>query len=355
MIMAGGTGGHVYPALAVAERLRARKVPLFWLGTAHGLEARVAPEAGIELLTIRISGVRGKGTRRLLIAPAAILLALLQALRVCRKRRPILALGMGGFASGPGALAAWLLRIPLLVHEQNRIPGITNRALAHVATQVMQGFPDTFKAGALTTGNPVRAGIARLADVGTRAEGSTDTSLLKVLVLGGSQGAHRLNRVVPLALERLQRQRDLSVLHQCGRAHLTETEQFYAGLALQDVRVEAFITDMTSAYRWADLVICRAGAMTLAELCAAGLPSILIPLPHAVDDHQTANARYLSQAGAALLLPEDALTGARLAELLEQVCGGAHTLPGLAVCARKLARPDAAQKVAARCLEYIDA
>ena len=351
MIMAGGTGGHVYPALAVAEYLRARGVSLFWLGTTRGIENRVVPQQGIELLTVRVSGVRGKGLRSKLAAPLKVLAAILQALYICIRRRPAAALGMGGFASGPGGIAAWLLRIPLLIHEQNRVAGTTNRILARFAVKIMQGFPGTFeaRAGAVTTGNPVRRQIADLAGRETSASAS---GRLNVLVLGGSQGARKLNRMAPPALDRLQRRMKLNVRHQCGERHLAETQRVYDGLQLDQVRLDPFIDDMASAYEWADIAVCRAGALTIAELCAAGLAAILVPFPYAIDDHQTANARYLRDAGAALLLPEDELTEAGLENLLWQLVSTGDRLSELARNSRSCAFPDAAQAVGALCLEH---
>ena len=351
MIMAGGTGGHVYPALAVAEYLRARGVSLFWLGTTRGIENRVVPQQGIELLTVRVSGVRGKGLHSKLAAPVKILTAILQALYICIRRRPAAALGMGGFASGPGGVAAWLLRIPLLIHEQNRVAGTTNRILARFAAQIMQGFPGTFgdRSGVVTTGNPVRRQIADLAG---RETGASASGRLNVLVLGGSQGARKLNLVAPLALDRLQRRMKLNVRHQCGERHLAETQRVYDGLQLDQVRLDPFIDDMASAYEWADIAVCRAGALTIAELCAAGLAAILVPFPYAVDDHQTANARFLRDAGAALLLPEDELTETGLEDLLWQLFGTEDRLSELARNSRSCAFPDAAQAVGALCLEH---
>lgn len=376
MIMAGGTGGHVYPALAVAEYLRAQGVSLFWLGTPRGLENRVVPQQGIELLTVRVSGVRGKGLRSKLAAPVKVLAAIFQALYICIRRRPAAALGMGGFASGPGGIAAWLLRIPLLIHEQNRVAGTTNRILARFAAKIMQGFPGTFgdRTGVVTTGNPVRRQIADLAGRETRGQSKITPSRandpdgedftltppsaasapgrLNVLVLGGSQGARKLNRVAPPALDRLQRRMKLNVRHQCGERHLAETQRVYDGLQLDQARLDPFIDDMASAYQWADIAVCRAGALTIAELCAAGLAAILVPFPYAIDDHQTANARFLRDAGAALLLPEDELTETGLEDLLWQLCSTGDKLSELARNSRSCAFPDAAQVVGALCLEH---
>ena len=351
MIMAGGTGGHVYPALAVADYFRAKGVPLFWLGTAQGLEARVVPEQNIELLTIRIGGARGKGLLRLLLAPGAAFIAVLQALCLCLRRRPAAALGMGGFASGPGGIAAWLLRVPLLIHEQNRIPGTTNRILARFATKIMQGFPEAFSPGrqAVTTGNPVRQEIANLPATKPRVANGPPGAL-RVLVLGGSQGARKLNQIVPQGLKGLSRRTRLEARHQCGRGQDNETAERYRNLGLETVRVEPFITDMAAAYAWADVAICRAGALTIAELCAAGLASVLVPFPHAIDDHQTANARYLSERGGAALLPENELTAERLEALLAELAV-ADKRRDMARKAKALARPGAAEAVGRFCLE----
>jgi len=384
MIMAGGTGGHVYPALAVADYLRDQGVPLFWLGAPRGIENRVVPAHGIELLTVKVSGVRGKDWRRKLMAPLTILGAIAQALRICRQRRPAAALGMGGFASGPGAIAAWLLRIPLLIHEQNRVAGTTNRILSRFAVKIMQGFPGTFRDSAkvITTGNPVRRAIVDLSAApsgGSAARGQSNITLgrggapgraevtptpaaptrapaqLNVLVLGGSQGARQLNRLAPRGLNRLQHRLKVNVWHQCGARHVAETQRVYAGLQLDQPRIDPFITDMAAAYSWADIAVCRAGALTIAELCAAGLPSILVPLPHAIDDHQRANASYLCDAGAAVLLPESELTETAVAELLWQLCGTNNRLSAMAQQARQCAFPAAAQAVGSLCLEYAHA
>lgn len=351
MIMAGGTGGHVYPALAVADYFRSKDVPLFWLGTAHGLESRVVPEKGIELLTVRISGIRGKGISSLLFASVKIFIAVLHAGYICLRRRPALVLGMGGFASGPGGIAAWLLRIPLFIHEQNRIPGTTNRLLARFAVKVMQGFPGTFKPGpkVVTTGNPVRKEILGLSGLKTRGIDKAPGEL-NVLVLGGSQGAKKLNEALPAGLARLKQKFRIAVRHQCGQGHLDETRRRYRELDFDTVKIEPFIADMAAAYGWADIVICRAGALTLAELCAAGLASILIPFPFAIDDHQAENARYLSERGAAILLPEDELTGEKIEGLLVELCATKSRLLNVAEKASELACPDAAETVGLLCL-----
>ena len=351
LIMAGGTGGHIYPALAVAAYLRTHDVPLLWLGTRRGLEARLVPEAGYPLLTITISGLRGKNVATLLLAPFKLLLALWQSVVLMLRIRPAAVLGMGGFASGPGGVAAWLLRVPLLLHEQNAILGLTNRLLAPLASCWLEAFPGTFgRAAAIHTGNPVRAAIAALAAPRERLD--RRAAPLRLLVLGGSLGAATLNRLVPEALAGLaaEAHAEIAVWHQCGDQHYAETAARYAGEKV-DARVEPYIDDMSAAYAWADLVVCRAGAMTIAELAAAGLGAILVPYPHAVDDHQTANAEFLRAAGAAVLVPERELTPPRLASLIRELGAARARLMAMAVAARQLARPDAAEQVGDACME----
>lgn len=351
MVMAGGTGGHIYPALAVADRLREQGVPLLWLGSRRGMENRIVPPTGISLLTIAVSGLRGRGPWSMLMAPFKLLYALLQALSIIARTRPAAVLGMGGFASGPGGLAAWLLRIPLLVHEQNAIAGYTNRILAPLATRLMEAFPNSFqRRSAIHTGNPVRADIAAI-DAPPRRRGD---DALHVLVLGGSQGARALNQNLPAALALIGNGIAISIWHQSGADKLEATREGYRGAALPatiSVRVDAYIEQMAEAYRWADLVICRAGAMTIAELSAAGVASVLVPFPYAVDDHQSANARYLASAGAALLLQESELNPARLAAVLTEFAGEPERGARMAVSARALGRPQATEAVAALCME----
>jgi UDP-N-acetylglucosamine--N-acetylmuramyl-(pentapeptide) pyrophosphoryl-undecaprenol N-acetylglucosamine transferase len=350
LIMAGGTGGHVFPALAVAAELTGLGVPVAWLGTDQGLEARVVPAAGYSLTPIRVSGLRGKGLLRVFFAPFMLSIALLQALRVFLRLRPLVVLGMGGFAAGPGGVIAWLLRCPLLIHEQNSVPGLTNRLLAPFARVVFEGFPGSMPASrqAVAVGNPVRAGIAALAAPETRLAGRSGA--LRLLVIGGSLGAQALNRVVPQAIARLPAAMRPQVHHQTGQAQVAGVQQRYRELGC-NARVEAFIEDMAGAYAWADLVVCRSGALTVAELAAAGVASILVPYPHATDDHQTGNARYLADAGAALLMPQVNLSEEWLSGTLSRFSGHRETLLAMAQRARELARPDAARRVALLCLE----
>lgn len=346
LITAGGTGGHVFPALAVAEQLRGAGVPVVWLGTRRGLEAELVPAAGIPVEWLSVVGLRGTGPGRLVTAPLMLVRALLQALAVLNRLRPRLVLGMGGFVSGPGGVAARLLGIPLLIHEQNAIAGTTNRWLARLAKRVLQALPDTFP-NAETVGNPVRATIAALPSPSERF--ASRHGPVRLLVLGGSQGARALNQLVPAALARLATDRRPEVRHQAGGRMLEEARAAYQ-VSDVEVRLEPFIEDMAQAYGWADLVLSRAGALTVAELAAAGVGAVLVPFPHAVDDHQTANARFLERAGAARLLPQTELDAQRLAAVLDELLGDRDRLLAMAEAARGQARPDAAEQVARICL-----
>ena len=347
LIMAGGTGGHVYPALAVAENLRERSQEVVWLGTQRGLEARVVPAAGIDIEWISIRGLRRKGLLALVIAPLQLGWALLQSLNVIRRRRPRAVLGMGGFASGPGGLAAWLTFRPLVIHEQNAVPGLTNRLLARLARVVLQAFPGSFNRPAETVGNPVRKSIAELPSPAERF--AQRSGPIRLLVLGGSQGALALNRTVPEALALLDASSRPLVRHQCGERTLATAEAQYRRLGV-DAELPEFIEDMAEAYGWADFVVCRAGALTVAELCAAGLGAIFIPYPAAVDDHQTANARAMQDEGAALIIAEQDLTPERLAAEIRD-WSDRNRLLERANAARSLAHPDALERITAVCME----
>ena len=344
LIMAGGTGGHVFPALAVAEILRAQSHDVVWMGTAAGLEARVVPQNRFPLETIEVQGLRSSGLGRLVRAPLTLARALLQAVRIVRRLRPAVVLGMGGFASGPGGVAAWLLRRPLVVHEQNAAAGLTNRLLARLARRRLQAFPDALP-GAATVGNPVRESFAALPAPDARMSGRE--APLRLLVVGGSQGARALNTIVPAALGRLPAG-TYEVRHQGGRT-VEAAERAYADAGRQ-ARIEAFIEDMAEAYGWADLVVSRSGAMTVAELAATGVASILVPFPSAVDDHQTRNAQHLVDAGAAVRIAESALTPERLAGILSEHADRARLL-GMARAARAAAAPDSGRRIADACLE----
>lgn len=349
LIMAGGTGGHVFPALAVADELRLRGIPVVWLGTKAGIESRLVPQAGYPIEWMSITGLRGKGFSTLLFAPVRLVMACWQAFRVLVKRKPGVVLGMGGFVSGPGGLMAWLLRKPLLVHEQNAIAGLTNKILARLATVVLQAFPGVFNS-AVTTGNPVRTSICSLDQPETRfAQHRQDSDRLHVLVVGGSLGAVKLNEIIPQALAVIDGSKRPEVVHQTGMKNIDSASALYSAAGVE-AKVEAFIDDMPAAYQWADLVICRAGAMTVFELAAAGVASILIPYPHAVDDHQTFNAQYLESAGAAIIRQQNELTAEWLAGVITDFSANRSKLLEMAVAARKLAMPDSAKHIADACL-----
>lgn len=348
MILAGGTGGHVYPALAVAYELRGLGHEVVWMGTRNGLEARVVPAAGIPMTWLKVSGLRGKGALAWLLAPARLLVALAQAFAILWRCRPRAVLGMGGFTAGPGGLMAVCLRCPLIIHEQNAIAGLTNRWLAPLARRVLEGFPGTFKRKATHTGNPVRAEITALEPPERRFAGRKGP--IRLLALGGSQGARALNTVLPEAVARLSVSRRPEIWQQTGPALLEAAREAYRKTGVT-VRLEPFIDDMAAAYGWADLVLCRSGALTVAELAAAGVGAILVPFPHAVDDHQTANGRFLADCGAARLIPETDLAAARLANLLEDLGANRPRLLAMAMAARRQAQPQASRTVAEICLE----
>ena len=347
MILAGGTGGHIFPGIAVAQALREREVPVVWMGSAGGMETRLVPAHGIAIDTLRIRGLRGKGTLTLLAAPFKLVRAVFEALAILRRQHPRSVLSMGGFAAGPGGVAAWLLRRPLIVHEANRAPGFTNRLLARIARRVLCGFPDSFARGGEVVGNPVRAEVAALPPPAQRFAGRNGA--MRVLVLGGSQGARGLNAAVPKAIAQLH-EMEIVVRHQCGEALRAEAEAAYAQAGVE-ATIEPFIHDMAVAYAWADLLICRAGAMTLAEVCAAGIAALLVPFPAAVDDHQTRNAEYLVERGAARLLPQSDDLADRLQAALRELLPDRARLLAMAEAARAAALPDAAAHVAAICMQ----
>lgn len=353
LIMAGGTGGHVIPALSLARALVERGVDVEWLGSPHGIENRLVPEADIPLHCIDVAGLRGNGVTGWLAAPWRLGRAVMQARQVVRSYDPQLIVGMGGFASGPGGLAAWLTRRPLIIHEQNAVAGMTNQVLSRLATRVYAAFPGAFrKAGnthrEIVIGNPVRTEIAALGEVTRQAEEMRGRRL-RLLVVGGSLGAVALNRCLPEALARLDVSRRPAIRHQAGRNKEDATRNRYAEVNV-DAEVSVFIDDMAAAYDWADVVVCRAGALTVAELAAAGKPSLLVPFPHAVDDHQTINARHLVDAGAARLLPQNSMSAESLAESLEAVLDP-EVLATMAGAARGCAHLDAVERLVAGCME----
>ena len=348
LITAGGTGGHVYPGLAVARALQAQDIPVVWMGTPKGLEARVIPQAGIEMVYLSINGLRGKSKMTLLLAPYQLTRALAQALRIMLKVRPAAVLGMGGFVAGPGGLVAALMGKPVVIHEQNAIPGLTNKLLSHFSKKILEGFPGTFKGkkNAMGIGNPVRQDIAALPHPVERL--GDRWGRINLLIFGGSLGAQALNEIVPLALGELPVDKQPEVRHQTGKNKDAATRELYEKMSVK-ADITPFIEDMAEAYEWADLVICRSGALTVAELAAAGLASILVPYPFAVDDHQTANAKYLSDSGAAVLMPQEELTKESLADILADLGNNRDKLIEMSIAARNLAKPQATDEVAAIC------
>jgi UDP-N-acetylglucosamine--N-acetylmuramyl-(pentapeptide) pyrophosphoryl-undecaprenol N-acetylglucosamine transferase len=350
LIIAGGTGGHVFPALAIAHALRRQGVAVTWLGTRQGLEASVVPAAGIAIDWLTIRGLRRAGLWAWLLLPFRLTAAMWQSWHVLRRRRPDAVLAMGGFVAGPGGLVAWLRRTPLLIHEQNAVAGLTNRWLALIADVVMSGFPEAFGVlpGVRHVGNPVRAEILSLPAPQERLAGRGGR--LRVLVIGGSRGAQVFNKVLPQTVALIKPELRPELWHQAGRGQVASVERAYqagGGAA----RVSEFIDDMAQAYAWADVIVCRAGAMTLAEVAAAGLAAILVPYPYAVDDHQTVNARFLTERDAAILLPESEFTPARVAELLAGFASQREVLVKMASHARACAMPDAADAAAQLCVE----
>ena len=354
MIVAGGTGGHVFPALAVAEELRGRAQPVVWMGTRKGLEARVVPAAGIEMEWISIAGLRGRGAAAWLAAPFRISIAIVQALAAMRRRKPAVVLGMGGFVSGPGGVAAWLCRRPVLIHEQNAVAGTTNRLLSRIARRVFEAFPGSFPSGvaAELVGNPVRREILDLARR-ERAGNGRSGDAVHVLILGGSQGALVLNERVPEAIAKLPGSVSVEIWHQAGRG-LATARRGYAERGVE-ARVDAFVDDMAGAYAWADLAICRAGALTIAELAAAGLGAILVPFPHAVDDHQARNAGSFGSEGAGIVVPQREFTPRRLADELVALLERPGRVAAMGASAARLARPAAPADIADACLELAGA
>jgi len=343
LIMAGGTGGHIYPGLAVADALRAQNWNVVWLGAPNSMEAELVPKHGYPVAWVQFSGVRGKGIARLMTLPFTLLRALGQSAVAIFRHRPDVILGMGGYITIPGGLMAAFLRRPLVVHEQNSIAGMSNKVLAKLATGVLSGFPDVLK-GTEWSGNPVRADIAALPE--PQARYAQRSGKLNVLVVGGSLGAQALNEALPQALAMIEADKRPNVVHQTGKKHFEAVQQSYAQAGVQ-AEVRAFLDDMAQQYAQADLVICRAGALTVAELAAAGVASVLVPFPFAVDDHQTHNARFLSEHGAAVLLPQTELSAEKLAQLLREL--DREKLQVMAQAARSLAKPDATQQVARVC------
>ncbi|PKO37156.1 MAG: undecaprenyldiphospho-muramoylpentapeptide beta-N-acetylglucosaminyltransferase [Betaproteobacteria bacterium HGW-Betaproteobacteria-6] len=344
MIMAGGTGGHIFPALAVAHSMRDAGWRVVWLGNPDGMEARLVPQHGFEMVNLKFAALRGKGILRKLLLPVNLLKGFWQAQKAIRQVQPDVVLGMGGYITFPGGMMAVLLGKPLVVHEQNSVAGLANRVLARVADRIVTGFPDVLKKG-VWAGNPVRPEIARIAPPAERF--AERTGALRLLVIGGSLGAQALNEMVPKGMALLGASDQPQIVHQAGEKHIEGLKANYAAVGVQ-AHCVPFIEDMAGAYEWADLVICRAGALTVAELAATGVASILVPFPHAVDDHQTGNAKFLVHAGGAFLLPQDELTPESIA-LIRNYSRG--QLLEMAEKARSLAKPDATEEVATICAE----
>ena len=352
LIMAGGTGGHVFPALAVAHEILSRNIPVVWLGTQRGIESRLIPEAGIPIEWVSVSGLRGKGLGRLLTAPFMLLLAAWQCLRIMLKIKPRVVLGMGGFVTGPGGVMARLTGKRLCIHEQNAVAGMTNRYLARIANQVLEAFPDSFPDGieAQETGNPVREDISHLSTPEQRV--GARKGVVHLLVLGGSLGAQALNELVPQVLAMMPEGQRPLVKHQTGERNIKEARGYYQQAGLDsDVEVLAFINDMAQAYEWADLVICRAGALTVSELMVAGVASLLVPYPHAVDDHQTKNAEFLVQAEAGLMIQQADLDTKKLFEVMTSLISDRARLLAMANSAYALGKREATRTVADLCLQ----
>jgi len=345
LVMAGGTGGHIYPGVAVAEALRARGWQIAWMGNEDRMEGRIVPQYGYELAWIRFGALRGKGLLAKLTLPLNLLRGFWQAMQAILRVKPDVVIGMGGYVSFPGGVMARLLGHPVVVHEQNSVAGLANRVLASIASRVVCGFPDVIRRG-VWLGNPVRADIAALPEPSLRFAGRSGP--LKLLVVGGSLGAQALNEVLPKALAMLPAELRPQVTHQSGAKQIDALKTAYAAAGV-DGEFLPFIDNMAQRYAEADLVICRSGALTIAELASAGVASVLVPFPHAVDDHQTGNARFLSERGAALLIQQTDLDPTKLAEWLRTL--NRKQLLGMAEAARALARPQAAEEVAEVCVE----
>ncbi len=344
MVMAGGTGGHIFPALAVADKMRQRGWRIVWLGNPDGMEARLVPQHGYETVWIKFAALRGKGLLRKLLLPLNLLRGFWQALGALRRVQPDVVLGMGGYITFPGGMMAALLGKPLVIHEQNSVAGLANKVLAGVADRVLSGFPEVLKKGSWL-GNPVRPEIATLGEPESRyAERS---GALRLLVIGGSLGAQALNEIIPQGMALLGANELPQIVHQAGEKHLDALKANYAAVGVE-AHCVSFIEDMAGAYEWADLVICRAGALTVAELAAVGVASILVPFPHAVDDHQTGNAKFLVNVGGAFLLPQNEMTADSIALIRNY---SRSQLREMAIKARSLAKPDATEEVANVCAE----
>ncbi len=353
VVMAGGTGGHIFPALATATELQARGYCIHWLGTPGSMEAEIVPRYGFDISFIPVTGLRGKKLETLFKAPWRLVCSLMKAIVMLKQKKPICVLGMGGYVTGPGGVAARLLGIPLVIHEQNAVPGLTNKLLSKVATRVLEAFPGTFpvspdnrriKRKVFTTGNPVRSTLALSSDYQAGKP-------LKLLVLGGSRGAVAINQVIPPLFAGCKG--NLDVWHQTGKHNIAATLSAYKAQNMTEkpYKVESFIDDMAAAYYWADIVLCRSGALTVSELAVAGRPAILVPYPHAVDDHQSVNGRYLVDEGAALMIQQKDLDANMLITLLTGLGNDPSRLAAMAASAKAVGKAQATCDVAEHCLE----
>ncbi len=352
MIMAGGTGGHVFPALAVAKVMQQRGWDVFWLGREDGFEARVVPQAGIAMEWIEIQGMRGKGLLKKILMPVQLIRAIFQSMKIISRRQPDVVLGMGGFAAGPGGLASKLMGRPLVIHEQNTIPGMTNEWLSRIAAKVFEAFPGSFaaKRHAVCSGNPVRAEVFSVPAMADKLQNYAARKP-RLLIIGGSLGAQALNELMPQALQILAQQNiAIDVKHQAGKDKIDAAQLAYQHCGV-NAEVVTFISDMQQAYSWADLVVCRSGALTVSELAAAGMPSLLVPFPFAVDDHQTKNGQFLVDAGAAVLFQQKDLDAGKLAEVMRELFADKDKLQLMADNARSLAQPHSAEMIADACEE----
>ncbi len=356
LIMAGGTGGHVIPALSVARELMHKGYQVHWLGSIKGIENELVVDAGYPLHRISVTGLRGSGGLKILLAPFQLVRALWQAFRVFRQVKPVMALGMGGFASGPGGLVAVLSGTPLVVHEQNAIAGMTNKLLSRFAKPLLQAFANTFnrEKNIYTVGNPVRSSIVDIEEPNERLKGRQ--GMLNVLVVGGSLGAVAINNIVIDVMARFasEQKNSVSLWHQTGKRNFDDVKKGYENALIEDVKVSAFIADMAGAFAWSDVVICRSGALTVSELAAAGVAGILVPYPFAVDDHQTANGHSLVQAGGAIMINQQNFTEERLINELEMLQQNREKVLEMSLAARTLCKPESAKVVAKHCIEAIN-
>ncbi len=357
LFMAGGTGGHIFPALAVAEELRERGASIYWLGTASGMENVLVPKHGIDLHSISIKGFRGKGLLKKISTPFLLLKAVMQAVFIIRKLTPDVIIGFGGYVAAPGGIAAYLLRKPLIIHEQNSVAGSTNKLLAKLASKKLEAFSGSL-IDAILLGNPVRKAVCRLFDENKGSAKVDDSEnirkVLNVLIMGGSLGAEAINKAVPQAIAKLPEELVINIWHQTGKGKLQQVAESYKELEV-DARTNEFIDDVTQAYQWADVIICRAGALTVSEVAIAGLPAIFIPYPHAIDNHQVVNAQWLVNNNAANMIEQSDLTAGSLADNLKSLLMDKEKIQSYSQALKELAMPHATKNVADICEQiYLD-